>query len=83
VGVSLYFRDHWNKFDATIVVISITGVLLDSLTPSQVTVLPLIRVFRVARILRLVPRARSLRNLLKTLLWCVRVGSVAVHTSSD
>lgn len=47
------------------------GVLLDYLSTSSVTFLPLLRIFRVVRIFKLIPKARGLRALLQTLVWCV------------
>lgn len=63
-------RDNWNVFDFFIVLVSITGVILDYATTQSLTVLPLLRVFRVARIFKLIPKARGLRTLISTLLWC-------------
>ena len=37
--------------------------------PVETRALPLLRVFRVLRIIRLVPRARGIRLVLATLLW--------------
>lgn len=48
--------------------VSIIGVGIDLGTPSNLQFLPLIRVLRVVRIFRLVPKAEGLRVLLRTLL---------------
>jgi len=48
-------------------VVSIIGVAVDMGTPSDLEFLPLLRVLRVARIFRLIPKARGLRTLLETL----------------
>jgi hypothetical protein len=47
--------------------VSIVGAGIDLGTPSDLSFLPLIRVLRVARIFRLVPKAEGLRVLLRTL----------------
>jgi hypothetical protein len=47
--------------------VSIIGVAVDVGTPSNLEFLPLLRVLRVARIFRLIPKARGLRTLLETL----------------
>lgn len=56
-------------------VVSLLGVLLDYLSSATVAFLPLLRIFRVVRIFKLVPKAKGLRALLQTMLWwvaCVR-----------
>lgn len=40
-------------------------------TTTDLTIMPLIRVLRVTRVFRLIPRAKGLRTLLLTLVWCV------------
>jgi len=61
-------QDAWCKFDIIVVAVSIIGVGIDLGTPSNLQFLPLIRVLRVVRIFRLVPKAEGLRVLLRTLL---------------
>lgn len=60
------------------------GVLLDYLTPSNTTILPLLRALRVLRVVKIVPQARGVRMLLLTLLWSVpalvNVGAVLLLT---
>jgi hypothetical protein len=60
-------QDAWCRFDVVVVVVSIVGAGIDLGTPSDLSFLPLIRVLRVARIFRLVPKAEGLRVLLRTL----------------
>eukprot|EP00760_Papus_ankaliazontas_P017799 PhM_4_TR17385/c3_g1_i2/m.32886 len=56
-----YWMDHWNKFDAVVVVVSWIGVALGGSGTS------IVRMFRVVRLLMLVKRARGLRTLISTL----------------
>ncbi|CAM9436934.1 unnamed protein product [Chrysoparadoxa australica] len=63
-----YFDEGWNRFDFTIVVGTITGLLVKLLANTDVgTVASVIRVFRLGRILRLINSAKSLRQLFNTL----------------
>lgn len=67
-----YFRDKWNLFDLAIVVGTnggiatqwVTGVVLGPVTTG-------VRTFRIARLLRLIKRASTLRVLFDTLLLCL------------
>lgn len=80
LGVRWYFRDPWNRFDFSLVVLSISTVTLDVLNreyycgdeeiePSvNFPGLSVLRVFRIARIFRLIRRLRSLRTMVETLL---------------
>lgn len=45
------------------------GVIVDYATPSNLAFLPLLRVLRVARIFKLIPKARGLRMMLQTFVW--------------
>ncbi|ESO94539.1 hypothetical protein LOTGIDRAFT_118343 [Lottia gigantea] len=66
-----YFRQFWNVFDFIIVLLSVTGLILDDLlagvfvTP---TLLRVGRVFRIGRVLRLIKAAKGLRKLLFALI---------------
>lgn len=52
------------------VVISVIGVLVDYLAQGQqLTWLPLLRILRIARMFRLIPKARGLQLMLSTLMW--------------
>ena len=59
-GPKYYFHEPWNKFDFTIVILSLLGFL----SSFNVTAL---RIIRVARLLRMIKASKGLRNLLKTL----------------
>eukprot|EP00793_Prasinoderma_coloniale_P003769 PRCOL_00003146-RA len=80
LGPRNYFGNPWNKFDFVVVQFSIIGLCLDAFTGGGIPVVSLLRVFRVARIFRLVPRAKGLKTLFHTLLFSlpalVNVGSV-------
>jgi len=75
-----YFSDNWNRFDFFVVVISIGGVVITLFAGQDAAYVSMIRIFRVARIFRLIPKAKSLRTLFQTLLYSmpalVNVGSV-------
>lgn len=60
-------QDTWCRFDVVVVIVSIIGAGIDLGTPSNLQFLPLIRVLRVVRIFRLVPKAEGLKVLLRTL----------------
>uniref|UniRef100_A0A7S1XCD4 Voltage-gated ion channel superfamily n=1 Tax=Tetraselmis chuii TaxID=63592 RepID=A0A7S1XCD4_9CHLO len=82
MGVIGYFRDAWNTFDFTVVTISLVGIFLEQVMSTNVSVVSLLRVFRVARIFRLIPKAKGLRTLFQTLLFSLpalfNVGSVLI-----
>mmetsp|Transcript_58372 Transcript_58372/g.186072 ORF Transcript_58372/g.186072 Transcript_58372/m.186072 type:complete len:1616 (+) Transcript_58372:485-5332(+) len=79
-GAESYFKDSWNLFDFTVVCFSIVGITLEIAANKDVPVVSLLRVFRVARIFRLIPKAKGLRTLFQTLMFSlpalVNVGSV-------
>merc|ERR1712232_604188 len=58
-----YFKDNWNRFDITLVTISIFTHFLDASGP-----LAMFRIFRVFRIVRLIRSLKGLSSLLTTLL---------------
>jgi len=75
-----YFKDAWNVFDFSVVCLSIVGFIITVSTTTKASYLSLLRVFRVARIFRLIPKAKGLRTLFQTLVLSlpalVNVGSV-------
>eukprot|EP00899_Mesostigma_viride_P019380 jgi/Mesvir1/27443/Mv07229-RA.2 len=77
---AVYFKENWNRFDFGVVILTILSTLFDMLQGNRLPVISLIRVLRVVRIFRLVPRARGLRTLFQTLVFSlpalVNVGSV-------
>lgn len=58
---------------------SVVGVILDYATPNSLTFLPLLRILRVARIFKLIPKAKGLRTLMQTLIWCVAAATGVVQ----
>ena len=63
----IYFKDGWNIFDFIIVVISIVSVLISKNTSFNLGgATTIVRTFRVARIFRLVKRAKSLKLVFNT-----------------
>ena len=60
---SFYFKENWNKFDCTVVVVSIIGLFVNAGVGANV-----VRVFRVARVFRLIKRAKQLNDLFNTLI---------------
>ena len=77
-----YIKDGWNKFDAFCVLASIVDLVWQEADPNATGPSPLtiLRVFRVARIFRLIPKAKGLKTLFTTLLLSLpalfNVGSV-------
>ncbi|CAK8685583.1 unnamed protein product [Clavelina lepadiformis] len=65
-----YFRDIFNVFDFFVILVSITGFILENLVALDVspTLLRVVRVFRVFRVLRVVRAARGIRRLILTLI---------------
>ena len=70
-GPQKYFVNAWNLFDFTVVLVCLVGVATDTLAMisggKSTSGLALIRVLRVARIFRLIPKAKRLLRLFKTL----------------
>jgi len=57
-----YFKDNWNIFDFIVVILSILSVIITSLSSLKVgAATTIVRSFRIARIFRLVKKAKSLR----------------------
>ena len=61
-----YFKAAWNKFDFTIVVISLIGVVLQ-FTAGGNSAASVFRILRLARLLRMVKKAKGIKRILKTL----------------
>ncbi|OQS03796.1 Voltage-gated Ion Channel (VIC) Superfamily [Thraustotheca clavata] len=64
-----YFDDSWNRFDLTIVLLTIVSIILPFALKSVKfgTVITVVRVFRVGRALRLIKKAKTMKNLIDTL----------------
>jgi hypothetical protein len=54
-------QDKWNVFDFILVLLSVASVAVDFGTSQDLSFMPLLRVLRVARIFRLIPKAKGLR----------------------
>ncbi|XP_074639691.1 voltage-dependent T-type calcium channel subunit alpha-1H-like isoform X1 [Acropora palmata] len=74
-GFARYFRDRWNLVDLVIVVLSLAGIIIESLNSARnvlkiminPTVARSLRVLRFIRVLKLVKLAKGVRSLLDTL----------------
>lgn len=61
--------DRWNMFDFVVVMLSLLSMTVRLLpTTNSIPGLNLLRIFRVARVFRLIPKAKGLRTLFQTLL---------------
>ncbi|KAG5449456.1 Voltage-dependent calcium channel type A subunit alpha-1 [Clonorchis sinensis] len=65
-GPKSYFRDRWNTFDFITVVGSITDVLVSELQDSSFLSLGFLRLFRAARLIKLIRQGYTIRILLWT-----------------
>lgn len=62
-----YFRDHWNRFDLLIAIVSVIGIILDYTTNVSVGgKATIIRTFRVVRLFKIVKRAKVLKLITDT-----------------
>merc|ERR1719352_959983 len=76
LGPAQYFKDNWNRFDFTLVVLSLIDVDTCSDAPTNdfplpASVIRVLRLFRVVRILRIFKTAKSLRAILMTIILSV------------
>ncbi len=62
-GPVVYFREAWNKFDFIVVVVSIVGLFVSAGVGANV-----VRVLRIARVFRLIKKAKHLNELFNTLI---------------
>jgi hypothetical protein len=84
LGFRKYWAENWNRFDGTIVTISIAEILVSRASgnelPLDPTVVRLFRIFRVARFVRLAEKAKGIKNLIQTFLetvpYLVNVGAL-------
>ena len=82
LGPRGYIRDGWNAFDLIVAIFSVVSVgfdissktytcdpaLKEGVTENNVPALLVLRAFRIARVFKLVRRARGLRNMIQTLI---------------
>eukprot|EP00301_Raphidiophrys_heterophryoidea_P006188 c12515_g4_i2.p1 GENE.c12515_g4_i2~~c12515_g4_i2.p1 ORF type:complete len:1711 (+),score=471.23 c12515_g4_i2:352-5133(+) len=66
MGPEAYINEHWNKFDAVVVIISIV-----SLCVNVGGLASIFRIFRLARIVKLIPRAQRLMSVVMTVLYSI------------
>ena len=76
LGLAQYFHDNWNRFDFTLVVLSLVDVDTCSDAPTSdfplpASVIRVLRLFRVVRILRIFKTAKRLRAILMTIILSV------------
>ena len=80
LGAEPYFTNKWYLFDFFIVIASLCGVVLDFASSTEIPAVSILRVFRFARIFRLIPKAKTLKRLFETLYYSLpalgNVGSV-------
>jgi len=67
----IYWKDNWNKFDFVVVVVSVVMYLPPFTSGGDNVSASAFRVFRIARILRLIKKARQLNLLFHTLLYSI------------
>lgn len=58
LGMKQYFQDRWCMFDFAVALLSAMQIIIEMSRKSDIPAVNLLRVFRVARIFRLVPKAR-------------------------
>jgi Ion transport protein len=56
LGTKQYFQDRWCMFDFFVTVLSLVQIAVDIAAKNNVPAFNLLRVFRVARVFRLVPK---------------------------
>ena len=77
-----YFRDSWNVFDYVTVIGSLADVLLAYILATNEDVeinLSFLRLFRAARLLKLLRQFESIRILLWTFVQSIKVGSCEIE----
>lgn len=62
LGVKQYFHDRWCMFDFSVAMLSAAQIAIDVAAKSDVPAVNLLRVFRVVRVFRLVPKVRHLSS---------------------
>jgi hypothetical protein len=77
LGFKQYFAENWNRFDFTLVILAYVGIAVD-----LGSIATLFRIFRVARVFRLVKTSPGVLNLFKTLVYSLpslkNVGTILV-----
>ncbi|CAK4281977.1 unnamed protein product [Aphanomyces euteiches] len=63
-----YFDTNWNRFDFVIVVFTVLSIILAAINVNLGSAATVVRVFRVGRALRLIKKAKIMKNLFDTLI---------------
>lgn len=70
LDLTRYMKDRWNQLDLCIVILSVTGIVLEEMEsnviPINPTIIRVMRVLRIARVLKLLKMAKGIRALLDT-----------------
>ena len=56
-----YFKESWNKFDLFIVIFSLIEITLNEIYGFDLPIISLFRIFRIGRVLRIMKSASNLR----------------------
>uniref|UniRef100_A0A1I8GAZ5 Voltage-dependent T-type calcium channel subunit alpha-1G n=1 Tax=Macrostomum lignano TaxID=282301 RepID=A0A1I8GAZ5_9PLAT len=83
LGAKRYFKDRWNQLDVLIVVLSVSGIVLEEMEakiiPINPTIIRVMRVLRIARVLKLLKMAKGIRALLDTVIQALpQVGNLGL-----
>ncbi|KHJ46715.1 transporter, cation channel family protein [Trichuris suis] len=83
LGIRHYLIDRWNQLDVLIVILSISGIILEEMEskvlPINPTIMRVMRMLRIARILKLLKMAKGIRSLLDTVMQALpQVGNLGL-----
>ena len=78
LGPVSYFMDRWCIFDCLVAALSVVQIAIDVWTTSDVPAINLLRVFRVTRIFRLIPKVCNHANLAEHALREAAFGAVSI-----
>ncbi|CAF3665036.1 unnamed protein product, partial [Rotaria sp. Silwood1] len=84
LGPLRYFKDKWNQIDTIIVILSISGIVLEKMKnghifPINPTIIRVMRVLRIARVLKLLKMAKGIRALLNTVIQALpQIGNLSL-----
>uniref|UniRef100_A0A5S6PYG9 Voltage-dependent T-type calcium channel subunit alpha n=1 Tax=Trichuris muris TaxID=70415 RepID=A0A5S6PYG9_TRIMR len=83
LGVRHYLIDRWNQLDVLIVILSLSGIILEEMEskvlPINPTIMRVMRMLRIARILKLLKMAKGIRSLLDTVMQALpQVGNLGL-----
>ncbi|XP_050328266.1 uncharacterized protein LOC126758195 isoform X4 [Bactrocera neohumeralis] len=83
LGWPVYLKDRWNQLDVGIVLLSVSGIILEEWhtqkIPINPTIIRVMRVLRIARVLKLLKMAKGMRALLDTVMQALpQVGNLGL-----